>query len=75
MPWFVPLLLHTKQVQLFPALGVYSGIFAIYLQWPSNESRTRTPNVVFYILCILYVLSAVTFVCDLLQIELGVSDK
>ena len=74
LPWFVPLLLVTKQVQLFLAPGVYSGIFAIYLQWTSNESSTRTPNVVFYILCILYVLSAVTFVCDLLQIELGVSD-
>ena len=56
-------------------LGVYSGIFAIYLQCPSNESRTRSANVVFYILCILYVLCAATIVCDLLVFTFVVSNK
>ena len=54
--------------QLFPGhgLGLYSGIFAIYLHCPSKESRTAT--IIFYVLCLLYVLSAATFVCDLLSI-------
>ena len=45
-----PLLSAAKEVQFFHGLGVYSGIFTIYLQCPSNDSRTRTSNVVFYTL-------------------------
>ena len=56
-------------------LGVYSGIFAIYLQCPSDESRTRSANVVFHILCILYFFCAATVVCDLLNITFAVSNK
>ena len=63
-----------KEFQLFPGLGVYSGIFAIYLQCSSNESRTRTANVVFYILCLLYIFSGATVVCDLLAFIFGVSN-
>ena len=63
-----------KEVRLFPGLGVYSGIFAIYLQCSSNESRTRTANVVFYILCLLYIFSGATVVCDLLAFIFGVSN-
>ena len=72
-PFYVPLLLFDKEVQLFPDLGVYSGIFAIYLLFSSNESRTRTTNVVFYILCLLYFLCAVSLVSDLLNIVFDVS--
>ena len=75
LPWFVPLLLVTKQVQLFPAVGVYSGIFAIYLQSPSNASRTRMANIVFYIICLLYAFCSATVVMDLLYFILGVSKK
>ena len=64
-----------KEFQLFPCLGVYSGIFAIYLQFSSNESRTRTANVVFYILCLLYIFSGATVVCDLLAYIFGVSNN
>ena len=56
-------------------LGVYSGIFALYLQPSSDESRTRTANVVYYILCLLYLLCAVAVVCDLLVYTFGVSNK
>ena len=53
-----------KEVQLFPCLGLYSGIFVIYLQCPSKESRTAF--IIFYVLCLLYVLSTATVVCDLM---------
>ena len=52
-----------KEVQLFPDLGLYSGIFAIYLQFASKESRMTT--VIFYALCLLYILSTATIVNDL----------
>ena len=53
-------------------LGLYSGIFAIYLLGPSKESRTA--SIVFYVLCLLYVLSTVTVVCDLLRLVIQVSN-
>ena len=76
-PFYVPgpLLLIAKEVQLFPCLGIYSGIFAIYLQFLSNESRTRSANVIFYILCLLYGFCAATVVCDSLVDIFGVSNK
>jgi hypothetical protein len=56
-------LASAKEVQLFPGLGLYSGIFAMYLQCHPNESRTAT--IIFYALCLLYVLSTVNVVVDL----------
>jgi hypothetical protein len=55
--------------QLFPGLGLYSGMFAMYLQCPPNGSRTTT--IIFYALCLLYVLSTVTFVVELVAYILG----
>ena len=77
MLFLAPLLLVSNNVQLFLDLGVYSGIFTIYLQCTSNESRTRTANVVFYIICLLYVLCATAVVSDLIAfiIEVDVSYK
>ena len=47
-------------------LGIYSGIFAIYLQFSFTRKEPRTTNIVFYALCLLYVIStAATFACDL----------
>jgi len=43
--------------------GLYSGIFAMYLQRPQNKSRTA--SIIFYALCVLYVLSTVNVVIDL----------
>jgi hypothetical protein len=57
-----------KEVQLFPGLGLYSGIFALYLQRPLNECRTAT--IIFYALCLIYVLSTVNVVADFLSIIL-----
>jgi hypothetical protein len=64
-----------KEVQSFLdlLLGIYSGIFAIYLQYPSKEFKTAI--IVFYVLCLLYVLSMATVVCDLLSFTLGVSNN
>jgi hypothetical protein len=62
-----------KGVQLFLGLGIYSGIFAIYLQCPSKESMTAI--IVFYVLCLLYILSMATVVMDLLENVLGVSNN
>ena len=62
-----------KEVQLFPGLGIYSGIFSIYLQFPSKESRTAIT--VFYTLCLLYILSTATVVSDLLTFTFEVSNN
>ena len=52
-----------KEVQSFPGLGIYSGIFAVYLQRPQNKSGTA--SIIFYALCVLYVLSTVSALLDL----------
>ena len=62
-----------KEVQLFPGLGLYSGLFAMYLQCPSKRSGTAL--ILFYSVCLLYVLSATTFVGDLLKLMLEVSNN
>ena len=53
-------------------LGIYSGIFAMYLQCPSKKSRTA--SILFYAVCLLYVLTTVTFVGDLVSCILDVSN-
>ena len=50
-----------KEVQLFPGLGLYSEIFAMYLQCQSTD---RTATIVFYAICLFYALSTVNFVSD-----------
>ena len=66
----VPLL---KKFQLFlGGLGLYAGIFVLYLQRPPDKSR---PIIVFYVLCLLYVLSTATVVIDLLSLILAVSKQ
>ena len=62
-----------KEVQLFPGLGIYSGIFILYLQCRSPESRTA--NIVFYALWVLFILSTANVVMDLLENTLGVSNN
>jgi len=55
--------------------GLYSGIFVLYFQFQSNKSEStgRTATIVFYAVCLLYVLSTVDFVCDLVALVLEVS--
>ncbi|KAF8815337.1 hypothetical protein BYT27DRAFT_7194644 [Phlegmacium glaucopus] len=45
--------------------GLYSGIFAIYLQGTLKRSTDKRNNILFYTLCALYILSAVTIVADI----------
>ena len=62
-----------NKVQLFPGLGLYSGIFALYLQCLSKTSRMAT--IVFYALCLLYFLSTATIVGDFVAFILEVSNN
>ena len=62
-----------KEVQSFPGPGLYSGIFIIYLHYHSNDSRRAA--VIFYAICLLYVLSTVTFVADIAQVIFEVSNN
>jgi len=49
-------------------LGLYSGIFAVYLIiCSSNKFTGKMTSTVFYGLCILYILSTVTYVIDFVQ--------
>jgi hypothetical protein len=61
-----------KKSNLFPGSGIYSGIFIMYLRCPSNKSRTT--KILFYAICLLYVLSAVTLACDVVGLILEVSN-
>ena len=63
-----------KEVQSFPGLGLYSGIFAMYLYYSSESNKSRTTTILFYALCLLYVLSTVTVVSDLVSLILQVSN-
>ena len=63
----------SQEVQLSPGLGLYSGIFAMYLQCPSKRSRTAI--ILFYAVCLLYVLSTAAFVSDLVAFILEVSNN
>ena len=47
----------------------------MYLQCPSNEPRTRTSNVVFYTICLLYVFCAAAVVSDIISVTVQVSNK
>ena len=57
----------------FLGVGLYSGLFVIYLQYQLKESRTA--SIVFYALCFLYVLSTATQVSDLLNFVFQVSNN
>ena len=65
--------LAKKKVQLSLGLGIYSGIFALYLQCHLKDSRTTF--IVFYVLCLLYVLSMAVVISDSLENILNVSNN
>ena len=67
--------LSAKEVQLYSGLGLYSGIFALYLRCSSNKSTGRTAYVVFFVLCLLHILSTATIICDLVTVILEVSNN
>ena len=61
-----------KEVQLFPALGFYCGILALYFQCQSNKSEStgRTTTIISYAVYLLYVLCTVNFIIDLAVLEI-----
>ena len=60
-----------KDVQFFSGLGLYSGIFAMYLQY-QWESKKGT-KILFYAVCLLYALGTATIVTDLVTFIVFVS--
>ena len=58
-----------KAVQHFPIPGLYSGIFAIYLQHcASQQSADRAKNILFYALWMLYALTTATIIIDIVEV-------
>ena len=51
-------------------IGIYSGIFAMYLQRPQNNLKSRTAVIISYALGVLYVLSTVNAVIDFAAITI-----
>ena len=64
-------LLLAKAVQCCAIPGLYSGIFAIYLQHRgSQQSTDRTKNILFYALWVLYASTTATIIVDVLELYL-----
>ena len=63
------------QLELFSILGLYSAIFVIYLQCVSERSGTSGPIILFYALCLLYFVSTVAIVGDIVNLILQVSNN
>ena len=55
--------------------GVYSGIFAMYLKCQCPSKRSGTALILFYAVCLLYVLCIAAFVSDLVAVILQVSNN
>ena len=62
-----PKLLLAKAVQHWSIPGLYSGIFAIYLQHRGSQSTDRARNILFYALWVLYVWTMATIIVDTLM--------
>src|ERR1700735_3102039 len=65
----------SKAVKHYPVPGLYSGIFALYLQYHGSQKGTnKTRNILLYTLSVLYILSVTTIVLHITEIViLGVS--
>ena len=67
-----------NELLLFPVLGIYSGIFILFLhlQCPSNDSKQlRTAIILFYAVCVLYTLSTFVIIGDFIVFVRLVSKK
>ena len=65
-----------KAVRHYLVLGLYSGIFIIYLHYNSSRKDVnKGSNIIFYALCLLYVLSSATFVFDTANFPLFMVSK
>ena len=57
-----------KEAHNYPIPGLYSGIFVMYLQCHASKKKSddnRKPNIVFYSLCVLYVLSGAVIALEI----------
>ena len=60
----------------YPCPGLYSGIFAMYLQYMTSKRGTKkTTNILFYALCTLYVLTGATMIIDIITIIFAVNNN
>ena len=65
-----------KQPNITPVPGFYSGIFIMYLHYnASRKDVNKGSNIIFYALCLLYVLSSATFVFDIANFPLFMVSK
>ena len=70
-----PKLRLAKAVQPLPILGLYSGIFGMYLQHSGSQQSTyRAKNILFYALWVLYALSTATIIIDILGFAWPLAD-
>ena len=54
-----------KQSRRCPGPGLYSGIFVLYLQYnASTKNVNERSKILFYALCLLYILSVAIFALD-----------
>src|SRR5271155_3910736 len=66
-----------KAIQHHPIPGLYSGIFALYLQYhrsKKNIDQAKATSILFYALCALYVLSLATFSLDVADFVMQVRE-
>src|SRR5271168_2921601 len=66
-----------KEVQYYPIPGLYSGIFAMYLQYyqfkKDSTGQGKAKTILFYALCALYVLSLALISLDTTEYVLAFS--
>ena len=68
---------NTTSAKLFPDTGLYTAIFIMYLQHQASKRSVIdiVQNVLFYLICILYVLSVVTIIGDTVDFIITVSSS
>ena len=65
------LLVHASfKIDNNPIPGIYSGLFAIHLACHATKRETDSskPNIIFYALCVLYVLTGIVVAIDIVPI-------
>jgi hypothetical protein len=68
----VPLL---KKMSDYSLIGIYSGMFIMYLQCTLALKISKETNIVLCALCLLYALSTIIFLADFVYLLLDVSNN
>jgi hypothetical protein len=65
---------RSKEVKNYLNPGVYSGIFAMHVQYHASKKETNNAkqNIIFYALCVLYVLSGPVIALDIATIVVSI---